>query len=132
MKDVKIKLKTVSYSDGKTELAEFEYMGRYDRKDGGHYLMYEEKSPQVKTIIKATDNTAVISRSGDTKSIMKIVPDESHETVYQTAQLSFDMTVCGISVENRLESDYLKIEYILKNRFGDIGKQKVEISLEEV
>lgn len=132
MKDIKITLKTQVSADGATEKSSFSYSGRYDIKNGKHYIMYEESSPAVKTVIKASDGNALISRTGEIGSIMHITPNKTVPTEYATPQGTFSFDVCGISVDNRAEDGYVMLEYVLKSGAGIIGQNKIEIFFEEV
>ncbi len=132
MKDIKITLKTQVSADGETEKSSFSYSGRYDIKNGKHYIMYEEGSPSVKTVIKAADDSAIISRTGEIGSIMHIIPNKTVPTDYATPQGTFSFDVCGISVYNKAENGYIMLEYALKSGAGIIGQNKIEIFFEEV
>ena len=130
MKDVKVILKTVSLLDN-SPAETFNYSGRLDFKNGSHYLMYEETEPAVKTIVKVSENEAVISRSGEMKSTLKVIKNGKSDTIYQTPYGPIYMTVCGIEVENMLEDGLLLLEYKLENN-GVIAHNKIEITLKEV
>lgn len=129
MKDVKITLKTEYLLDGTFET--FEYNGRLDTRNGCDYLQYEEENQKVKTIIKASANEAVISRSGEMKSTLKIIENGKISTVYQTPYGPFPMCVCGVTVENRLQDGILKLEYRLENG-AILAHNKILITLKEV
>lgn len=132
MKDVKLTVRTVMTDWAETEETVFEYRGQYYRRDDNDFLRYEEDDPKCTTVIKADKKSAVISRSGETKSIMKIVPGEEHTNAYRTPNLTFDITVRGTAVENLLPEGVLHLEYILATDFGEIGKREIFITLEEV
>lgn len=130
MKDVKVILKTVSLLDN-SPAETYSYNGRLDFKNGAHYLMYEEAEPAVKTIVKVSENEAVISRSGEMKSTLRVIKNGKSDTVYQTPYGPIYMTVCGIEVENNLENGLLLLEYRLENN-GVIAHNRIEITLKEV
>ncbi len=132
MKNVKITLKTTQLSDDQCEQSAFSYSGRYDEKNGSRYIMYDEENGATRTVVKADNKSVHISRSGETQSRMKVVAGAEFDTVYTTPHTSFTMTVSGISVDNRLDKGYLAFEYVLKTKFGEIGRNKIEITLEEV
>ncbi len=132
MNNITINLKTTVQADGQCDVTEFTYSGRHDIKNGKHYLHYSEANPKVNTVIKSDENSAVISRTGDMQSIMRIVPNEEHNMSYKTPHGTFDMTVCGITVQNRLECGSLLLKYELKTKFGTIGINTIEITIKEV
>lgn len=132
MKDVKLTVRTVMTDGDETEQTVFTYRGQYYRRDENDFLRYEESEPNCTTIVKADKNSAVISRNGEIKSVMKIVPGERHTNSYQTPALTFDITVCGTAVENLLPRGALHLEYVLATHFGEIGKREIFITLEEV
>ena len=130
MKNVEIILKTVSLLDN-SPAETFRYKGMLDQKNETDYLMYEETEPAVKTIIKAKEDTAVISRSGEMKSTLKVSKGESCDTVYETPYGPLYMSVCGIEVKNNLRDGFLLLEYKLENN-GTIAHNRIEITLKEV
>ncbi len=132
MKNVKITLKATQISNGECEHNVFNYIGRYDQKNSSDYIMYDEDDGAIRTVVKTDKESVLISRSGATRSRMKIVPGAKNDTTYATPQAEFSMTVDGILVDNRLDKGYLAFEYALETRFGEIGRNKIEITLEEV
>ena len=132
MNKINLTLKTTIEADGQNDVPTFNYIGEYDIKNGKDYLLYSEENPRVNTIIKADNHSAVISRTGDMQSIMRIVPNEEHSMCYKTPHGTFDMCVCGIAVENQIESGYLLLKYELKTQFGTIGINTIEITIKEV
>lgn len=132
MKDVELTLKTTVYADGESDESTFSYRGRYDIKNNKHYVVYDEDSPCVHTVIKADDASAVISRTGEMQSIMRIIPNAEKAMSYETPHGTFSMLVRGISVENRLNDGHLLLKYELKTQFGTVGINTIEITLKEV
>lgn len=133
MKDVKLTVKTLMRDESaQEETTLFEYRGNYYRRDGIDFIRYREDDPKCTTIIKASADSATISRTGETRSIFKIVPGENHSNPYQTPSLTFYMTVKGKRVENRLPDGALNLYYVLATEFGDIGEREIFITLEEV
>ncbi|MBQ2274782.1 MAG: DUF1934 domain-containing protein [Clostridia bacterium] len=132
MNKINLTLKTTIEADGQNDVTTFNYIGEYDIKNGKDYLLYSEENPRVNTIIKADNHSAVISRTGDMQSIMRIVPNEEHALSYKTPHGTFEMSVCGIKVENRLNDGSLLLKYELKTQFGTIGINTIEITIKEV
>lgn len=132
MNNIELTLKTTIVADGQTDVTEFNYNGQYDFKNEKHYIVYKEENPSVNTIIKVDENSAIISRTGDMQSIMRVLPREEHAMSYKTPHGTFPMTVCGIKVENRLNRGYLLLKYELKTQFGTIGINTIEITIKEV
>lgn len=134
MKNVKVILKTVNIADGQREENTFCYNGRLDIKNGAHYLMYEEQTEDgiVNTVVKANENSAVITRKGTTGSVLKIEEGETHRTEYQTPYGIFLLLVRGIRVENKMESGSLSLEYTLSTKGGEIGRNIIELNVKEV
>ena len=132
MNKINLTLKTTIETDGQNDVTTFSYKGRYEEKNGKHYLSYSEENPKVNTVIKLDRYCAVISRTGDMQSIMRIVPNEEHSMCYKTPHGTFEMSVCGIKVENRLNDGSLLLKYELKTQFGTIGINTIEITIKEV
>ena len=132
MSKINLILKTTVESDGQKDVTTFNYNGEHNIKNDKDYLLYSEENPHVNTIIKADNHSAVISRTGDMQSIMRIVPNEEHALSYKTPHGTFEMSVCGIKVENRLNDGSLLLKYELKTQFGTIGINTIEITIKEV
>lgn len=134
MNKVKIKLKsTIISPDGDRESNVFLYDGQYDIKNEKHYIAYDEKEQNTHTIVKCDENSAVISRTGDMQSTMKIIENSKTNMPYHTPHGIFDMFVNGIRVDNHLfDKKQLLLEYTLDTTNGVIGHNIIEITLEEV
>ncbi len=134
MKNVKIILNTVRSADGERETDNFTYDGRYDIKNGAHYLTYCEVSDGVKinTVIKATDDCVLITRTGGTGSRMKIEKGATHKTDYTTPYGVFTLYVSGLSVKNNLSNGELWCEYTLGTAQGEISRNTIELKIKEV
>lgn len=134
MKNIKIELTTLQTVQGESEKTHFCYNGQYEFKNGSHYIKYCETTDGVKinTIIKATDNRIVITRSGGAKSRMVIETGVTTQTDYQTPYGVFQLFVVGKMVENNLENGSLMCEYALTTTQGEISKNNIRILIKEV
>ncbi len=134
MKNVKITLATVRYADGDRESEAFTYDGRYDIKNGAHYLMYGETADGVKinTVVKADEKSLLITRTGGTGSRMKIEAGVTHKTEYETPYGVFELFISGVSVENDINGGVLRAVYTLGTAQGEISKNEIEIKIKEV
>ncbi len=134
MKNVKIRLKsTIISPDGDRESNVFLYDGKYDIKNEKHYISYDENEQNTHTIVKVDADSAVISRTGDMQSTMKIIENSKTNMPYHTPHGVFDMIVSGIRINNRLcDERQLLLEYTLDTEHGVIGHNIIEITLEEV
>lgn len=135
MKKVKISLKTLTLNDGVSDEQAFEYDGEYDFKNGAHYLKYSEitEGARVATVIKATEKSAVITRTGAVGSVLKVEKGSVHKTEYKTPYGVFSLAVKGDEYKNLLaEGKEITLCYTLFNEGGVIGQNKIEINIKEV
>lgn len=138
MMDVLVTVKGYQTVSDDTQCVEFKTLGKYGRKNGKSYIVYDENESfgvSVKTVIKVTDEKEIImERSGSLDTRMIIAKGKRNNCFYRTPQGDMLLGFYGESIENRLNNvgGSLTAEYNIDINNGLLSKNKIEITLKEV
>lgn len=134
-KDVLISISGLQMSiDGETPL-ELITGGNYYYKNGKHYILYDETSPDsgelTKNTIKISDQRVDVIKNGENSVHMVFEPDTKNMTYYQTPYGSMLVGINTIGISNR-EDDmnlHTKIDYALEINYSHMTDCSVEINV---
>ncbi|MBE6995010.1 MAG: DUF1934 domain-containing protein [Ruminococcaceae bacterium] len=83
--------------------------GRFYRKPGGYYLVYDESEisglEDTRTTVKVSGDNVTVTRSGKYPSLMTFQPDRRHMGMYYTDMGNLTISVATRSVRNELTDD---------------------------
>ncbi len=83
--------------------------GRFYRRGGGYYLVYDESEvtglEDTRTTVKVTGDNVTVTRSGKYPSLMTFQPDRRHMGMYYTDMGNLTISVATRNVQNTLTDD---------------------------
>ena len=139
-KDVLISIRSCPRYDGDDEPETIELMtaGKFYRKNGIYYIIYQESEltglEGVTTTLKADPNRVVLIRNGAFASQMIFECGEKHVGLYHVPGAgSMTMSVSAQRIDNTLTDDggLLKVEYSVEINHTLAGENIFEIEVKE-
>lgn len=134
-KSVKIKVKTTIWNDGEKETSELTTFGRYYEKGKSIFLQYEEflEEGSVKSIVKVSEQEALILRSGAINMRMVFVTNKSlagrYDTPYGT--MGIETRTKRLAYKKEASFGTVEIFYELHMQGSLAGTYQLELSFEE-
>lgn len=118
MKDVVLKIKGIQKNlDGEDNTIELITEGKFYKKNGAYYLVYEESEISgmegATTTLKIQDDKVLMKRFGTSSSKLIFEKGKKHKTAYHTQYGDFDMEV----TTNKMEVN-----------ISDLGKGSIKLS----
>ncbi|QIB27725.1 DUF1934 domain-containing protein [Caloranaerobacter azorensis] len=118
MKDVVLKIKGIQKNlDGEDNTIELITEGKFYKKNGAYYLVYEESEISgmegSTTTLRIQDDKILMKRFGTSNSKLIFEKNKRHKTSYHTQFGDFDMEV----MTNKIEVD-----------ISDLGKGSIKLS----
>lgn len=116
-----IKIKNRQTDDGRNDIIETEYSGRFYENNGKFYIMYREDSG-VSCMIKIDKDVITVNRKGDASSVMICKKGTVHNFLYHTQYGAIQMSVSTSEIFTELDGKGGKIvlKYILGVNGGNI------------
>jgi uncharacterized beta-barrel protein YwiB (DUF1934 family) len=132
---MKIQVKTTIEQDGGKETYELTVFGRYLQKDGASFLKYEEVQDEgsVRTIVKLTDEEALILRGGAVKMRLPFRQGAIRNGSYEMPFGVFETRTFTKHLHHTFESGSGSIDilYDFKMQGSPGGTYRLEITFEE-
>ncbi|MDQ0271757.1 DUF1934 domain-containing protein [Cytobacillus purgationiresistens] len=134
---VKIKVKTDIRNGKDKETFELTAFGRYYKKDTSRFLQYEEamEDGKIKTIIKMSDNEALILRSGHIKMRLPLKMNKKLRGSYETPYGVFEMVTLAKRMVHIFEEESragsIDLMYEMKMQGSQTGTYHLAITFEE-
>lgn len=137
MSNAVVTVKGFQYVDDSESSVELKTLGRYERKNGKEYIIYEETDENkatTKTMIKVTDSIVTMQRTGAIDNTLVIEKGKRHGSFYTIPEGSLFLEVYGEKVDNRLDEKggKLTLQYNMSLNSTPVGRNKIEITVKEV
>lgn len=137
--DVLVKVRGSRHTPGEAEeTVELVTGGKYDCRDGRHYICYEEVQEGadgvVRSLIKADESCVEVTRRGLTNTHMVFQKERKNEAFYETpfGSLTLGVAATDISLQDRGEGLDLRVAYAMDMNTMFLGDYVINIQIQYV
>ncbi len=133
----KVLLTISGLQDTEETVVKTEVNALYFKKNGSHYLLYEEKIEgfphPFKSRIKLKEKSLELNRQGKVNIHMVFEEGKTHMTRYATpyGEMLLGITATRVRVVEKAEELLAVVEYVMETKEGSLGDYRLEISVKE-
>lgn len=134
-KDVLITISGMQF-DIEEEPIELVTVGTYYRKNGKHYVLYDEQTEDngqvTKNIVKFYDGHFEMTKKGGNNSFLLFDRDKKTSTVYQTVAgpIQIDAVTRNLSIEETEDELLVNVKYALDINYNFISECEVNFKVQ--
>ncbi len=137
MKNALISVKGFQYMDNDESCIELKTYGSFAIKNDKFYIFYseeDENGQKTDTMIKVSESTCVLKRSGAVNNRMVIEVGKRNSCLYSTPMGEMVLDIYGEQVNSQLneQGGKLSLIYTLNINSATVGKNRIEITVKEV
>ena len=137
-KDVFVRLSGMQYSTGgdDAEPVEVISLGTYAKKNGKHYIAYDEiqddLSQVVKNTVKIHDNCYEVIKGGPIRTHLRFEEGKSHSTFYETpyGNLVVQVHTKEVDFEEKEEELNVHVSYELEINYEKLADCRIEMCVQ--
>lgn len=137
-KDVFVRLSGMQYSTGEDDAEPVEVisLGTYAKKNGKHYIAYDELQDDfgqvVKNTVKIQDNCYEVIKGGPIRTHLRFEEGKSHSTFYETpyGNLVVQVHTKEVDFEEKEEELNVHVSYELEINYEKLADCRIEMCVQ--